>query len=96
MQQADQSVVGQFIAIVAKRSMPKCATLRSHIPRIIMPHHLIAHTNIAHIFQMIFAPFVWSVTQLVRFFRDPKMANLLTGPGTQQHPEKVIEKDLMA
>ena len=31
-------------------------------------------------------PFVWSVTQLVRFFRDPKMANLLTGPGTQQQP----------
>ena len=27
-------------------------------------------------------PFVWSATQLVRFFRDPKMANLLTGPGS--------------
>jgi hypothetical protein len=31
-------------------------------------------------------PFVWSVTQLVRFFRDPKMANLLTGPRSQQQP----------
>ena len=31
-------------------------------------------------------PFVWSVTQLIRFFRDPKMAELLTGPGTQQKP----------
>ena len=31
-------------------------------------------------------PFVWSVTQLVRFFRDPKMANLLTGPRTNQQP----------
>ena len=31
-------------------------------------------------------PFVWSVTQLIRFFRDPNMAELLTGPGTQQQP----------
>ena len=31
-------------------------------------------------------PFVWSVTQLVRFFRDPKMANLLAGPGINQQP----------
>ena len=31
-------------------------------------------------------PFVWSVTQLIRFFRDPKMAELLTGPGSQQKP----------
>ena len=31
-------------------------------------------------------PFVWSVTQLVRFFRDPKMANLLTGPRINQQP----------
>ena len=31
-------------------------------------------------------PFVWSVTQLIRFFRDPKMAELLTGPGSQQIP----------
>ena len=31
-------------------------------------------------------PFVWSVTQLIRFFRDPKMAELLSGPGTQQIP----------
>ena len=29
-------------------------------------------------------PFGWSVTKLVRFFQDPKMANLLTGPGSQQ------------
>ena len=28
-------------------------------------------------------PFVRSVTQLVRLFRDPKMANLLTGPRTK-------------
>ena len=34
----------------------------------------------------LFTPFVWSVLHLVWFFRDPKMANLLTGPGTQQHP----------
>ena len=31
-------------------------------------------------------PFVWSVTQLIRFLRDPKMAELLTGPGSQQNP----------
>ena len=31
-------------------------------------------------------PFVWSVTQLIRFFRDPKMVELLSGPGTQQKP----------
>ena len=31
-------------------------------------------------------PFVWSVTQLVWFFRDHKMDQLLTGPGTQQQP----------
>ena len=31
-------------------------------------------------------PFKWSVTQLIRFFRDPKMAELLTGPGSQQNP----------
>ena len=31
-------------------------------------------------------PFVWSVSQLIRFFRDPKMAELLAGPGTQQKP----------
>ena len=31
-------------------------------------------------------PFVWSITQLIRFFRDPNMAELLTGPGTQQQP----------
>ena len=31
-------------------------------------------------------PFVWSVTQLIRFFRDPKMAELLSGPGSQQTP----------
>ena len=31
-------------------------------------------------------PFVWSVTLLVRFFRDPRMAQLLTGPGSQQLP----------
>ena len=31
-------------------------------------------------------PFVWSVTQLIRFFRDPKMIELLSGPGTQQKP----------
>ena len=31
-------------------------------------------------------PFVWSVTQLIRFFRDPKMAELLSGPGSQQKP----------
>ena len=29
-------------------------------------------------------PFVWSVAQLVRFFQDPKIAQLLTGPGIQQ------------
>ena len=29
-------------------------------------------------------PFVWSVTQLTRFFRDPKMVELLTGPGTDK------------
>ena len=38
------------------------------------------------IFTYFTKPFVWSVTQLVRFFQDPKMANLLTGPGTQQQP----------
>ena len=31
-------------------------------------------------------PFVWSVTQLVWFFQDLNMANLLTGPGTYQQP----------
>ena len=31
-------------------------------------------------------PFIWSVSQLIRFFRDPKMVELLTGPGTQQRP----------
>ena len=31
-------------------------------------------------------PFVWSVTQPIRFLRDPKLAELLTGPGTQQTP----------
>ena len=31
-------------------------------------------------------PFVWSVWQLNRFFRDPRMAKLLTGPGTDQQP----------
>ena len=29
-------------------------------------------------------PSVWSVTQLVRFFRDPRMDQLSTGPGIQQ------------
>ena len=29
-------------------------------------------------------PFVWSVTQLIRFLRDPKMVELLSGPGTEQ------------
>ena len=31
-------------------------------------------------------PFEWSVWQLNRFFRDPRMAKLLTGPGTDQQP----------
>ena len=31
-------------------------------------------------------PFLWSVPQLIRFFRDPKMVELLAGPGTQQRP----------
>ena len=31
-------------------------------------------------------PFKWSVTQLIRFFRDPKMVELLSGPGSQQNP----------
>ena len=31
-------------------------------------------------------PFIWSVEQLIRFFRDPKMVELLAGPRTQQRP----------
>ena len=31
-------------------------------------------------------PFVWSVWQLNRFFRDPRMVELLSGPRTDQHP----------
>ena len=44
------------------------------------------HKHLENKFQSNFQPFVWSVTQLVRFFRDPKMANLLTGPGINQQP----------
>ena len=31
-------------------------------------------------------PFIWSVEQLIRFFRDPKMVELLAGPRTQLRP----------
>ena len=31
-------------------------------------------------------PFVWSVSHLLRFFRDPSMADLLTGPAIQLNP----------
>ena len=31
-------------------------------------------------------PFVWSVTQLLLFFQDPKMVELLIGPWSQQNP----------
>ena len=40
-------------------------------------------------------PFMWSVTQLVRFFWAPKMANLLTGPGTQQQRTIVTIANLL-
>ena len=39
-------------------------------------------------------PFVWSVMQLVRFFWDPKIAQLLTGPGNHCNECSLLQKGL--
>ena len=58
------------------------------------PYQLLAYNFIskAYLIQTCYlprmqkGPFVWSVTQLIRFFQDPKMVELLSGPGSQQTP----------